>query len=272
MVCCISGGGSALWCAPKPPLTLEDLQQTNQALLESGLSIQSIIVIRKRLEITKGGRLTAAAFPSTVVTLILSDNLGDPFDLIASGPTVTDASTWSDAITLLQQHASLQTSLPSAVLRLLQESGGDDDVIKQDVFDKCNNVLVRNNELAVTAAADEAQRLGCHPVVLGSCIEGEARHVANVYTAMALQLSLQRDRHVVPYAMTSLPAAIIAGGETTVTLTADNTGKGGHNQELALAAALQSCRKSNCAMKSWQVWVRMETMDRRMLQEPLWME
>lgn len=245
VVCCISGGGSALCCAPKPPLTLQDLQETNQALLQSGLSIQDMNVIRKRLETTKGGRLAAAAFPSTVVTLILSDILGDPLDLIASGPTVRDESTWSDAQQLLRQNHVLQTTLPPAVLKLLREGPNDSDDIPEQVFAKCKNVLVGNNELAVTAAADEAQRLGYNPVVLSSCIEGEAKHVAGVYTAMAQQLSLQRERDNVPYSMVSLPAAIFGGGETTVTLPTDNQGKGGRNQELALAAALQ--------LKEWQL-------------------
>lgn len=237
VLCCISGGGSALCCAPKSPLALQDLQDSNQALLQSGLTIQSINVIRKRLEITKGGRLAAAAFPSTLVTLVLSDILGDPLDLIASGPTVPDTSTWSDAIQLIQQNESLQTSLPPAVLNFLNEGAEDD--IPATVFENCETVLVGNNEMAVTAAADEAKRLGYNPVILSSCIQGEARHVAGVYVAMAQHLALQNERNDIPYAVASLPAAIIGGGETTVTLPADNTGKGGRNQELALAAALR---------------------------------
>ena len=239
VICCISGGGSALCCAPKPPLTLQDLQSTNEALLKSGLTIQNMNVIRKRLEITKGGRLAAAAFPSTVITLVLSDILGDPLDLIASGPTVRDTSTWSDAIELVEQNESLQSTLPPAVLKLLKNGPQSTDEIPLQVFEKCDTVLVGNNELAVTAAADEAKRLGWHPVILSSRIEGEARHIASAYTAMAHQLSLQRTRPFVPYVMVSLPAAIIGGGETTVTLPPDNTGMGGRNQELALAAAIQ---------------------------------
>ena len=236
VVCCISGGGSALCCGPKPPLTLQDLKETNEALQKSGLTIQDMNVIRKRIEFTKGGRLAAAAYPSTLVTLVLSDILGDPLDLIASGPTVPDESTWNDAVQLIQDNVILQSTLPPAVLQFLQE--GADEEISKDVFEKCTTVLVGNNELAVTAAANEAQRLGYNPIVLSTCMEGEARHVAGVYTGLSHYLSLQRERHV-PFPMASLPAAIIAGGETTVTLPVDCKGRGGRNQELALAAALQ---------------------------------
>lgn len=240
VVCCISGGGSALCCAPKPPLTLKDLMETNQALLNSGLKIQNVNVIRKRLEIAKGGRLAAAAYPSTVVTLVLSDILGDPLDLIASGPTVPDTSTFEDAIALVEQNSVLQSTLPPAVMKFLKDGSKSNDEIPLDVFNKCDTVLVGNNELAVTAAADEALRLGYNPVVIGTSIEGEACHVAGVYVSMAHYLSQQNNRGV-PYAMSLLPAAIIGGGETTVTLPGDkmHNGKGGRNQELALSAAVK---------------------------------
>ena len=239
VLCCISGGGSALFCAPKPPLTLRDLQDCNEALLASGMTIQQMNVIRKRLEIAKGGRLAAAAYPSTLCTLVLSDILGDPLDLIASGPTVPDSSTWRDAWELVQNNEKLQSSLPRPVLEMLQQGADGEfkDDIPSHVFDKSETVLVGNNLLAVMAAANEAERRGYHPVILGTRMEGEAKHVAGVYTAMAQHLSCQRENDM-PYAVASLPAAIIGGGETTVTLSGD-AGKGGRNQELALAAALQ---------------------------------
>jgi glycerate-2-kinase len=204
------------------------------------MTIQQMNVIRKRLEIVKGGRLAAAAYPSTVVTLVLSDILGDPLDLIASGPTVRDTSTCKDAWDLVQSNISLQSSLSQAVLNMLREGVQED--IPLDVFQKGETILVGNNELSVMAAAKEAQRLGYHPVVLGTHVEGEARHVAGVYTAMAHHLASQHHRDL-PFSMAKLPAAIIGGGETTVTL-AGKTGKGGRNQELALAAALSFKRLS----------------------------
>ena len=238
VLCCISGGGSALFCGPRLPLTLDDLRRTNQALLASGMTIQQMNVVRKRLETGKGGRLAAAAHPGTVLTLVLSDILGDPLDLIASGPTVPDPSTFDDAWQLIQNHdASLREQIPESVLELLQDGleGRVDDTPNQDhpVFEKTETVLVGNNELAVLAAAEQARAKGYHPVVLGTRIEGEARHVAGVYTAMAQHLA-SAGRH----AAATLPAALIGGGETTVTLT-PGSGKGGRNQELALAAGLQ---------------------------------
>jgi glycerate 2-kinase len=245
VVACISGGGSALFCAPHPSLSLADLQATSTALLQSGWSIQDMNVVRKRLEQGKGGRLAQAAFPGHVMSLILSDVLGDPLDLIASGPTVPDTSTWQDAMRLVQQGLP-ENALPDAVYQLLQdgvENKIPDSPSADDAgFSKCTNCLVGNNAVAVTAAAKKAQELGYHPVVLGTQLEGEASQVARVYIGLAQHLQQQAtdtrtgDNNM--YAMAKLPAALIAGGETTVSIPKDSTGKGGRNQELALAAAV----------------------------------
>jgi glycerate 2-kinase len=245
VIACISGGGSALFCAPHPSLSLADLQATSTALLQSGWSIQDMNVVRKRLEQGKGGRLAQAAFPGHVMSLILSDILGDPLDLIASGPTVPDTSTWQDAMRLVQQGLP-ENALPDAVYQLLQdgvENKIPDSPSADDAgFSKCTNCLVGNNAVAVTAAAKKAQELGYHPVVLGTQLEGEASQVARVYIGLAQHLQQQAtdtrtgDNNM--YAMAKLPAALIAGGETTVSIPKDSTGKGGRNQELALAAAV----------------------------------
>ena len=235
VICCISGGGSSLFCEPQHPLSLQDLQQTNSILLASGLSITDMNVIRKRLETGKGGKLAAAVYPSSLVTLVLSDILGDPLDLIASGPTVPDQSTPDDALRLIQRNPILHNQLPKAVIDLIQRQVQDDNKpldASHPVFANASTRLVGNNELAVLAAADEAKRRGYNPVVLGTRIEGEARHVAGVLTAMAQHIGGA-------YSMVQRPAALIAGGETTVTLTPNSAGKGGRNQELALAAAMQ---------------------------------
>jgi glycerate 2-kinase len=268
VVCCISGGGSALFCSPRHPLGLEDLADTNARLLQSGMAIQDMNVIRKRLERGKGGKLASHfAYPSTLLTLVLSDIIGDPLDLIASGPTVPDPSNWEMAMKLVDQYQlnkEQANALPQSVLELLQQGvdgtlddGADDAPSTPSHPMFCTSrgnenessmlsetILVGNNELAVMAAAHEAKQRGYHPIVLGTRIEGEAQTVAGVYTAMAEQLSRQRRRqdNALLYSMCPLPAAIIAGGETTVTLkTADGgwTGKGGRNQEIGLAAALQ---------------------------------
>lgn len=251
IVACISGGGSALFCSPREPLTLEDLMQTNSALLASGMPIEKMNVIRKRLENGKGGRLAATAFPATVLTLVLSDIIGDPIDLIASGPTVPDASGWDDACRLVTEYgleADGEYALPDTVLNLLRlgKEGHLEDTPKsshpafRDSPPLCQTVLVGNNKAAVVAAANEADRLGWNPVILGTRFDGEASIVAGTYVAMAEMLSGQREEHGVNrFQIAKLPAAIIAGGETVVTIPAGCNGKGGRNQELALSAAIK---------------------------------
>jgi glycerate 2-kinase len=249
IICCISGGGSALFCRPRPPLTLSDLQGTNSVLLGSGLGIQDMNVIRKRLEEGKGGRLAALSYPSTLVTLVLSDVLGDPLDLIASGPTVPDTSNWQDAWTLVHEtNKNLAAALPPRVQTMLQDGmdGKLEDSPSPDhpAFQEAVTVLVGNNDLAVEAAAATAHQLGYQPVILGTRVEGEAKEMARMYVAMALYLQQQHQQDEKskrsPYAVAaSLPVALIAGGETTVSLPSNSTGKGGRNQELALSAALQ---------------------------------
>ena len=246
VVCCISGGGSALFCQPSEPLSLKDLQQVNSILLASGMGIQEMNVMRKRLEMGKGGRLAAACHPSKLVTLVLSDVLGDPFDLIASGPTVPDSSTWKDAWQIIQQY-KLEDTLPKEVISMIRDGleGNLPDSPSPDhpTFEAAKTVLVGNNALAVEAAANKAKALGYTPVVLGTQIEGEAKEIPHVYTAMALHLQQQAASSIVTcpqFSVTSssLPVALIAGGETTVSMPTDSTGKGGRNQELALSAGL----------------------------------
>jgi len=243
VLCCISGGGSALLCAPTPPLTLQHLQETNIALLQSGMTIQDMNRIRKRLERGKGGKLALACTAqnnATVLGLVLSDVIGDPLDVIASGPTVISNND-GDVASLVEEY-NLRDVLPEDVLQVLLH--GDVDVL-QDTNNSTNtntntnnnkvhNVLVGNNEQAVEAAAEQATQLGYNTVILGSTIEGEAATVANMYVSLAQQLKMTSSK----YNIAALPAALIGGGETTVTLSSTNSGKGGRNQELCLAAAL----------------------------------
>lgn len=242
VVCCISGGGSALFCLPTPSISLEDLQTVNSVLLASGMGIQDMNVIRKRLEQCKGGRLAAECYPSQLVTLVLSDVLGDPLDLIASGPTVPDSSSWTDAWNIVKEYG-LDDALPKTVINLMK-SGVDNNLpdsppLSHPIFETSKTVLVGNNALAVQAAAEHAKHLGYYPVILGTQIEGEAKQIPHVYASMALFLQQQQQRQPSPFSIApTLPAALIAGGETTVTLPPDNKGKGGRNQELALSAGL----------------------------------
>lgn len=254
VVVCVSGGGSALFCAPRDPLVLEDLSATNARLLASGMPIEGMNVVRKRLEKGKGGRLAATyAYPATVLTLILSDIIGDPLDLIASGPTVPDDDQgWEKAWGLVEEYgltAGGEHALPRAVLELLRQGkeGAPEDAptsahpafatARDGTKRSSESVLVGNNYAAVVAAADMAESLGYHPVVLGTRVDGEAASVAGVHVALAEMLTRQR-RGTVPYPLAALPAALIAGGETTVAL-GPAPGRGGRNQELALAAALK---------------------------------
>ena len=251
VLCCISGGGSALLTSPRPPLTLDDIAETNTCLLGSGMSIDKMNVIRKRLDEAKGGRLAAhAAYPSKTISLILSDVVGDPLDLIASGPTVPDSSSWQEAFDLISEYGldrGGEYELPAKVLDMMHqglrgeiEDSPDGDHPAFAVEGYTENMLVGNNERAVISAAYEAENLGYNPVVLGCTIEGEASDVAGVYTSLAEHLMKQRQVAESPmaYSFGKIPAAIIAGGETTVTLDPTISGKGGRNQEIGLVAAL----------------------------------
>jgi len=190
--------------------------------------------------------------------------IGDPLDLIASGPTVRDESTWADAWNLVQRYnldEGGKYELPSEIRSVLKagmekeelnvQHEEDTKIISEggnssSFVDESRTVLVGNNALAVDAAASEALKLGYNPVVLGTTIEGEAIHIANMYISMAQQIALQRNNDSDDHEQTStslfpisrLPAALIAGGETVVTLP-DDHGMGGRNQEIGLAAALQ---------------------------------
>lgn len=254
---CISGGGSALFCSPREGLSLKDMEETNNQLLASGMPITDINVIRKRLEVGKGGGLAGLSYPATSLTMVLSDVIGDPLDLIASGPTVADESTFEDAWNLvLKYRLDSEFTLPETVLDLLQRGRAglldNDDSPDRDhpVFTTgspssitnsflSETVLVGNNLLAVQAAANEARCRGYNPIVLSAKIEGEARHISHAYISMAEQLQYQRTNPKLSICpISELPAALIAGGETTVTLSQD-CGKGGRNQEIGLAASLK---------------------------------
>ena len=237
LLCAFSGGGSALTPAPRPPLNFWEKQQTTKLLLESGASIEELNAMRKHLSIGKGGQLAQLASPATVVSLFLSDVVGDPLDVIASGPTVPDPSTFADCLEIIERYG-LTAKLPAAVLKLLQEGarGLIEDTPKagDPVFKKVQNLVVGSNRAALLAAAAEARRLGYNPLILSSFIQGEARVIALAVTAIGKEI-LMSDNPI------PAPACILAGGETTVKI--GGRGTGGRNQELALAAAI--------ALKDW---------------------
>jgi glycerate 2-kinase len=232
VIAVFSGGASALLPAPAPPLNLAQKQLTTQLLLECGADIGEINCLRKHLSRSKGGGLARAAYPATLVSLILSDVVGDRLDVIASGPTAPDASRFADCLALVARY-KLASRLPEALWQYLQEgaAGVHPETPKEGdpIFAKVQNLIVGNNRMALLAAREQAETLGYKTLLLSSCLEGEAREVGRVLAAVSQEIRLS-GHPLRP------PACVLAGGETTVTLR--GPGKGGRNQELALAAAI----------------------------------
>ena len=232
ILCAFSGGGSALLPAPLSPITLDQKQTTTRLLLECGATIDEINAIRKHLSRSKGGWLAKEAYPATIVSLLLSDVIGDRLDVIASGPTVPDESTYSDCIKIIDRY-KLGDRLPKGVTDYFIKgaAGSLPETPKpgDPVFSHVQNLIVGNNRESLLAAQERALSLGYNTIVLSSQIEGEAREVAQVFGAIGKEIS-QANLPISP------PACIIAGGETTVTI--KGRGKGGRNQELALASAI----------------------------------
>ncbi|MBN1250161.1 MAG: glycerate kinase [Anaerolineae bacterium] len=228
----LSGGGSALLPAPVPGVTLEDLQALTGVLLRAGANIVEINAVRKHLSQIKGGQLARHAAPAQVVALILSDVVGDPLDVIASGPTAPDPATYQDAWDVLARYGALEEVPHAIVAHLEQGLAGDIPETPKPGdarFEAVRNIIIGSNSLAAEEAVACAEALGYRSLLLTTFVEGEAREVAKV--AAALALGLRRQAHPFPP-----PACLVWGGETTVTV--KGSGKGGRNQELALAAAL----------------------------------
>ena len=227
-----SGGGSALLALPAPGLTLEDKQAVTRALLRSGATIGEINTVRKHLSAIKGGRLAAAAAPARTVTLAISDVPGDDPAVIASGPTVPDPTNFADARAVL---AKYRIDEPRSVIAHLAAAGDETPKPGDAVFRRSGFSLIASPQQALTAAADAAAAQGVAPIVLSDRIEGEARDVGLMHAAIALQL---HDGLRVGSAPIALPAVLLSGGETTVTVRGQ--GRGGRNSEflLSLAAAL----------------------------------
>jgi len=228
----ISGGASALLPLPAEPVTLEEKQATTKLLLACGAAIQEINAVRKHLSAIKGGQLARLAAPAPVLALMLSDVIGDPLDVIGSGPTAPDASTFGQAWAVIEKYA-LQDRIPGAVRQRMEAGlrGEIDETPKcgDACFERVQNVIVGSNRLAVDAAARAARERGYKPVVLSTLIEGETRDVAGMHAAI-LREAVAAGRPARP------PVCFISGGETTVTLR--GSGLGGRNQEFALACAL----------------------------------
>jgi len=229
----ISGGGSALMEYPMEGITLEDLREMNRLLVLSGADIREINTVRKHVSRVKGGRLAEAAYPARVVSLIISDVIGDPLDTIASGPTAPDETTFQDAWEVLRNY-SLVEKMPQSVIKVIKDGmeGRIPETPKpgDPIFENVTNMIVANNLKAVQTAEGVLRSLGYNTLVLGSRVQGEARHIGKMLAGLASSIKNEG----IPL---SPPAALLMGGETTVTVTGD--GVGGRNQELVLGAVRQ---------------------------------
>src|SRR3990172_2325088 len=223
VLCLISGGGSALLAAPYHGITLEEKQSTTELLMKAGTDIGELNTVRKHISRVKGGRLAEALYPARVVSLLVSDVIGDPLDVIASGPTCPDTSTFADATGVIARHG-LNSKIPSSVLNLLETGiqGGIPETPKpgSPVFSNVDNVIAASNRMAIEGAMKKAGELGFKANLIVTDLKGEAREAA---VWLANKAKEQKSSSI----------CLISGGETTVTVR--GTGKGGRNMELALA-------------------------------------
>ncbi len=232
VIALLSGGGSALLIDLPEGCSLEELQQSFDLLLRSGASIEEMNTVRKHLSGVKGGQLAVHVKPARLVTLILSDVVGDPLDVIASGPTVADPTTFRDAWEIIEKYKLInllplpvKTHLEMGVQGILPDTPKPEN----KVFCQTSNYVIGSNAIALEAARKKAGELCLHTLLLGNTITGEASLVAKQLVTQARKTALDSS---IPK-----PALLLMGGETTVTIT--GKGKGGRNQHLALAAALE---------------------------------
>ncbi|MBI5302434.1 MAG: glycerate kinase [Chloroflexi bacterium] len=231
VICVISGGGSALLESLVAGVTLDDLRATTDALLRAGATINELNTLRKHISQVKGGQL-ARHSNAPIIALILSDVLGSPLDTIASGPTAPDTTTFADARAVIEQRG-VRDQLPACVVAHIERGArgeiADTPKAGDAVFARAQNVIIADNAIACDAAIQAARERGFNALLLSTFMQGEAREVAKVLAAIAKEIA-QSSRPL------ARPACLIAGGETTVTVRGN--GKGGRNQELVLAAAI----------------------------------
>ena len=232
VICLLSGGGSSLLVAPHRGITLKDKQRTTELLLKAGATIDELNTVRKHLSAVKGGRLAQLAHPATVLSLILSDVIGDRLDVIASGPTTSDSSTFSDAAAVIERYR-LKATLPPEVNAFLERGMAGREPETARSVDACflrtSNVIVGSSAQALAAAREKAAALGWRPEIVTAELQGGARDAARMLARKAIHARdemKQGERRCLLY-----------GGETTVVVR--GTGRGGRSQELALAFALE---------------------------------
>lgn len=226
----ISGGGSALMPYPAPGISIEDMRKLTSFLLMAGATINELNSVRKHISGFKGGQFARHVYPAMMINLLLSDVIGDPIDTIASGPTSPDESTFMDARDVVTKYGLIDDIPESVLSRLNDGMNGmcpETPKLGDPIFENVSNLVIANNYMAARAASKVAEGLGYNSMILSTHIEGEARQVGCMFAGVAREeqsrgLPLPR------------PAAIIIGGETTVTVNGE--GKGGRNQEVALGA------------------------------------
>lgn len=233
IVCLISGGGSALLINPYEGITLTEKQKVTELLLKAGADIYELNTVRKHISKVKGGRLAEIAYPAKIISLILSDVIGDRLDVIASGPTAPDKTTYNDALRVLEKY-HLLNRIPENILEILHK--GSQCIIPETpkegntIFEEIENIIIGSNRKALDAAKSKAESLSFHTEVISSEISGEARDVGRWLAKVALEtrntLRINRNKKI----------CLISGGETTVTV--KGNGFGGRNMELALSFAM----------------------------------
>jgi glycerate 2-kinase len=232
VICLLSGGGSALLPDFPEGTSPEEMIEVNDLLVKSGACINEMNAVRKHLSKVKGGQLARAVYPATLVSLILSDVPGDPFDVIASGPATPDPTTFEHALTVLEKF-NLTQSVSHGILKHLNDgkTGLRPETPKEGdpVFSKTHNLLIGNNRMALEASEQKALEFNINPVIINDQLQGDTVSVAEYIVETALQF--QQDTNEVK------PVCLLFGGETTVNVT--GKGSGGRNQHLALLIAIQ---------------------------------
>lgn len=231
VICLISGGGSALLVLPAEPITLAEKQEVIRQLLACGAAIDEINAIRKHISEIKGGQLARSVWPARLITLMVSDVVGNPMDVIASGPTAPDTSTFSGCLFIMEKYGLTKTFPQSVTNRINAGAAGkipETPKPGNPVFEKIQNLIIASNFSALKTAKEMAESIGYNTIILSSSIEGDTSQAAGFHAAIAKEIRLSKNP-VPP------PACILSGGETTVKI--KGSGLGGRNQEFALVAA-----------------------------------
>ncbi len=227
VLCLISGGGSALFVKPYAGISLKDKQKVTELIMNAGADITELNSVRKHISMVKGGRLAEIAYPAGVTSLIISDVIGDILDVIASGPTSPDNTSFSDALSVVSKY-DLTNKVPGSVLDLLNKGREglipETPGVEDPVFNKVDNIIIGNIQMAIEAARDAAEISGFSAEILSSEIKGEARDVGKWLAEKAKGIKAKRK-------------CLLSGGETTVTV--KGRGRGGRNTELALSFAME---------------------------------